>query len=60
MSIMMKKTGQTITEIAINGYDVNSTENKPSSSPNTIILNISGVYEQSSVSSSTRRTENRS
>ena len=48
-----EKNWAAITEIAINGYDVNSTENKPSSSPNTIILNISGVYEQSSVSSST-------
>ena len=48
-----EKNWAAITEIAINGYDVNSIENKPSSSPNTIILNISGVYEQSSVSSST-------
>jgi F5/8 type C domain-containing protein/HYR domain-containing protein len=48
-----EKNWAAITEIAINGYDVNSTENKPSSSSNTIILNISGVYEQNSVSSST-------
>jgi hypothetical protein len=48
-----EKNWAAITEIAINGYDVNSTENMLSSSPNTIILNISGVYEQSSVSSST-------
>jgi hypothetical protein len=48
-----EKNWAAITEIAIDGHDVNSTENEPFSSPNTIILNISGVYEQSSVSSST-------
>jgi hypothetical protein len=48
-----EKNWAAITEIAIDGDDVNSTENEPFSSPNTIILNISGVYEQSSVSSGT-------
>ena len=42
-----------ITEIDIDGHDVILNENKPYSSSNTIILNISGIYEQSSVSSDT-------
>ncbi|HEX6029012.1 MAG TPA: discoidin domain-containing protein [Nitrososphaeraceae archaeon] len=44
------KNWAAITEIDINGYDI-STENKPPS-PNTIRLNISGNYEQNSLSSS--------
>jgi hypothetical protein len=44
------KNWAAITEIDINGYDI-STENKPPS-PITIRLNISGNYEQNSLSSS--------
>ncbi|HYX55958.1 MAG TPA: discoidin domain-containing protein [Nitrososphaeraceae archaeon] len=45
-----EKNWAAITEIDLNGYEVRSTEIKPSS-PSIIMLNISGVYEQSSVSS---------
>ena len=45
-----EKNWAAITEIDLNGYEVRSPEIKPSS-PSIIMLNISGVYEQSSVSS---------
>ena len=45
-----EKNWAAITEIDINGHEIRFNENKPSS-PSIIMLNISGLYEESGVSS---------